>query len=312
MRLLSLIPLPEPVAALFAEAFDFIPVAPGDPLDRLDAAPPDALLCAPGGLRVDDALLDRLPAGLRALATYSVGHDHIDLAACRARGLAVFNTPEVLADSVADAALLLILGAARRATEAIGLLRGGGWTGWTPTQLLGTELAGKRLGIMGLGGVGRHIAARAAAFGMELAYSSRRRAADEAGARFVADPRELFARSDVFVLACPSTDETRGFVDRALLERASRHLILVNVGRGDLVEDEALIAALVSRRIAAAGLDVFDREPDFDRRYLTLPNVFMLPHIGSSTLEARLGMGRVLVAGLAAWQRGEPAANRIT
>ncbi|MEC3947819.1 NAD(P)-dependent oxidoreductase [Sphingobium sp. HWE2-09] len=311
MRLLSLIPLPGPVVELFAEAFDFVPFTPGDPLERLHTALPEALLCAPGGPKIDGALLDRLPGGLRAIATYSVGYDHIDLAACRARGLAVFNTPEVLTASVADAALLLILGAARRATEAIELIRSGGWSGWTPTQLVGTELAGKRLGIMGMGRVGRRIAARAAAFGMELAYSNRHRAAEEAGARFVADPRELFAQSDVFLLACPSTDETRRFVDRALLSQAPRNLILVNVGRGDLVDDEALIAALASRRITAAGLDVFDQEPNFDQRYLALPNVFMLPHIGSSTIEARLGMGRVLADGMNAWRRDGALSNRI-
>jgi glyoxylate reductase len=264
-------------------------------------------------VRVDAAGVAALPESVRFLATYSVGTDHIDLAAARTRDLAVFNTPGVLADSVAEDALLLMLGAARRATEAILLIRSGRWAGWTPTQLVGVQLAGRTLGILGMGDIGRRLARRARALEMEVLYCNRRRVADDAslGVAYRATPIELIRDSDVLVLICPSTEETRGLVDRALLAEARPDLILVNVARGDVVDDDALIEALASGRIRAAGLDVFAGEPAFDPRYLDLPNVFMLPHVGSSTLEARLGMARILIAAVDAWRAGRTVPNRV-
>ena len=166
--------------------------------------------------------IESLPASVRALATYSVGTDHIDLEAAEERGLAVFNTPGVLSDSVAENAIFLMLGAARRATESIELIRSRRWPGWNPTQLVGVELAGKRLGILGLGDIGGRIATRARALGMEILYCNRRRLPDDHPARasFRATPEELIADSDVLMLACPSTEETRGLVDEQLLARA--------------------------------------------------------------------------------------------
>lgn len=311
MNLLSLIPLPEPVAALFHDTVEFTAETPGDAATLISATCPEVILCSTGGLFFDRAVIEALPASVRAIATYSVGHDHLDLAAAAARNIAVFNTPDVLADSVADVAMLLILGAARRATESIALIRDRRWSGWTPTQLLGVELRGKRLGILGMGGIGGRIARRAQAFGMTLSYTNRRPVPDAGGAQFVPDAAELLAGSDVFVLACPSTPETRGFINARTLALVKPSLILVNVGRGDLIVDEALTAALRENRVQAAGLDVFAGEPQFDPRYLELPNVFMLPHIGSSTIEARLAMGQALIDGLLAWRRGERPSNRL-
>jgi glyoxylate reductase len=307
---LSFVDLPPEVRGLFEVSHDYVQATHPDPREAEHLAP-RAILCAPGGARIDAAYLDRLPGSAKAVATYSVGHDHIDLDACRDRGLAVFSTPGVLAESVADAAMLLVLGAARRATESIALIREGRWMGWTPTQLVGLELSGRTLGILGMGGIGSRIARRARAFGMVVAYCNRRPIADEADSRFVADPHALFAESDVFMLACPSTAETRKFVSATLLTRARPSLILVNVGRGDLVDDDALIAALSDGRIFAAGLDVFDGEPKVDPRYFALPNLFMLPHIGSSTIEARMGMGTAIVTALSDWDAGGAPPNRL-
>jgi glyoxylate reductase len=229
----------------------------------------------------------------------------------RKRGIALFNTPGVLGNAVADAAMLLILGAARRATESIALLRSGGWKGWTPGQILGVELSGKTLGILGMGDIGNRVAKRARAFGMRVAYSNRH-PVDNSQARFLSDPHALVAESDVLLLAWPSTAQTRRFIDAKTLELAKPTMILVNIGRGDLVDDDALIDALATRQIFAAGLDVFDNEPSLDPRYLDLPNAFLLPHIGSSTWEARLGMARILADAIQmCFAGGAPPSNRV-
>ena len=308
--------IPE-VQAEFSAAFEATYATTADPFDEL------AERVTRGGhfdvivfsldRAMKDARIAALPQSIRALATYSVGTDHIDLAAARRRGLAVFNTPGVLGDSVAENAIFLMLGAARRATESIDLLRSRSWSGWLPTQLVGVELSGKTLGILGMGDIGQRIARRAKALGMQILYCNRRPLAPEhpLAAEFRESPTALAADSDVFMLACPSTDETRGIVDDTLLAAARPGSILVNIARGDLVQDDALIAALESGRIRAAGLDVFAGEPKIDPRYYDLPGVFMVPHIGSSTLEARLGMGRILIEGLTLWQSGKEARNRV-
>jgi lactate dehydrogenase-like 2-hydroxyacid dehydrogenase len=264
-------------------------------------------------VRLTRAHIDCLPEEVRAIATYSVGHDHIDVRAARDRHLLVLNTPAVLTDSVAEVALLLMLGAARRATESISLIRSGQWPGWTARQLNGIELCGKAAGILGLGRIGRAIAARARAFGMTIHYSNRTRldAADELGAQFHGNPDDMLPCIDVLILAAPSTEGTRGFLNLDRVRRLKRGCIVVNVARGDLIADEALIGGLISGQVGAAGLDVFNNEPRFDRRYATLPNVFMLPHIGSSTIEARRRMAAVLVDGLERWIANREVPNRI-
>lgn len=304
----------EEVEAELGSVFDLTPARTQDPLRELreSGAEPDAVLVSLDRPMSADAI-EALPRSVRALATYSVGTDHIDLDAAADRGLAVFNTPGVLSDSVAENAIFLMLGAARRATESLELIRSGRWQGWSPTQLVGVELMGKDLGILGMGDIGRRTARRAQALGMSVLYCNRHRLPEEQalGAGFRETARALVADSDVLLLACPSTPETRGIVDAALLEAARPGLIVVNIARGDLVEDRALIAALRSGQVRAAALDVFSGEPDFEPAYLDLPNVFMLPHIGSSTIEARLRMGRILIEALRAWSAGGHPSNRV-
>lgn len=275
--------------------------------DRVDIL----LVCV--DVKLGAEAIGRLPGRVRAIATYSVGLEHIDLAAAAARGIAVFNTAGVLDDAVAEVAMLLLLGAARRATESIALIRGGRWTGWTATQLNGVQLTGRTLGIFGMGRIGQKIAGLARAFGMTVAYSNRRPLAPAlaAGARYHPQLVEMVGEIDCLVLAAPSSADTRGIVDAPLLAAARPGLILVNIARGDLVRDDALIAALASGQVRAAGLDVFAGEPKLDPRYADLPNVFMLPHIGSSTEETRHAMGRALIAGLLAWLEGGAPANRV-
>jgi glyoxylate reductase len=263
--------------------------------------------------RLDADAIKRLPAVLRILATYSVGIEHIDLKAAASRGIAVLSTPDVLSDSVAEMAILLMLGAARRAHEGADMLYQRRWTGWTPTQLVGIELTGSRLGILGLGRIGRTIAHRARGFDMGVHYHNRRRLEPvlEEGACYHDTVESLLAVSDVLVLAAPSTPETRGLINATRLALMPSGAIVVNIARGDLVDDEALIAALRSGRIAAAGLDVFTNEPRLNAGYLELPNVFLQPHQGSSTLTARRKMAAILLDGIDAVRAGKPAANRL-
>jgi len=263
--------------------------------------------------QLDRDTLARLPERLRILATYSVGIEHIDLDAAASRGIAVLSTPDVLSDSVAEMAILLMLAAARRAREGAALLYGRTWSGWTPTQLIGIELTGRRIGILGMGRIGRTIAQRARGFDMKVHYHNRRRleAQLERDANYHPTLEGLLAVSDVLMLAAPSTSHTKGLLNGARIEQLPANAILVNIARGDLVDDDALIGALRSGRIAGAGLDVFNNEPRLDARYLDLPNVFLQPHQGSSTLAARLKMANVLLAGIDAILADSRPSNRV-
>lgn len=278
-----------------------------------EAAAADAILVAPGGGPATAAVIAALPARVRMIATFSVGTDHIDLEAARARGIVVANTPDVLTDATADIALLLMLGAARRAYEGQTMLRAGAWTGWTPTQLMGTHLGGKRLGILGMGRIGRAVAARARAFGMSVRYHNRRRLAPELedGALWRDGVEALLADSDVLSLNAPAGPETERLLDARRLALLPPGAIVVNTARGALIDDAALIAALKAGRIAAAGLDVFAGEPQVDPGYLALPNAYLLPHLGSATVETRDAMGFRALDNLDAFFAGRTPPDRV-
>ncbi|HEY0836464.1 MAG TPA: D-glycerate dehydrogenase [Azospirillum sp.] len=276
------------------------------------AAGADGVLCCAAD-RMTAEVIAGLPGTVRVLATFSVGTDHIDLAAARARGIAVTNTPGVLTDATADIALLLMLGAARRASEGEALVRTGGWTGWTPTQLLGTHLGAKRLGVFGMGRIGQAVARRARAFGMSVHYSNRSRlpAELEEGATFHADPAAMLEAIDVLTLHCPATPETHHWLDAARIARLPRGAIVVNTARGSVVDDDALIAALKGGHLAAAGLDVFENEPNLHPGYRDLPNTFLLPHLGSATVETRNAMGFKALDNLDAFFAGREPPDRV-
>ena len=254
-----------------------------------------------------------LPA-LRTVATLSVGYDHIDLAAARSAGIRVLNTPDVLSDACAEVAMMLLLNACRRGYEADRMVRSGAWSGWAPTQLLGMGLVGRRLGIFGMGRIGRAIAVRARGFGLEIHYHNRQRlhAELEEGALFHDTLDALLQASDILMIAAPGSPALRGVFDAQRLAQLPPGAVLVNISRGDLVQDEALIDALRAGRLGGAGLDVFANEPNVHPGYRTLDNVFLSPHIGSATHETRDAMGWLLIHGIEALARGETPDNLLS
>jgi glyoxylate reductase len=254
---------------------------------------------------VDVALLDALP-GLRVVANHAVGVDNVDLAAATARGVWVTNTPDVLTDATADLTWALLLAVARRLREGEALLRGGGFHGWSPTLLLGLELRGRTLGVFGFGRIGRAVARRAAGFGMDVLYTSRRPVppAEASGARAV-DKAELLAHADVLSVHCPLSAETHHAVGAAELARMKRGAILVNTARGPIVDEGALSAALAAGHLGGAGLDVYEDEPAVHPGLLGRHDVVLLPHVGSATHEARRRMAELALGDAARVVRGE-------
>ena len=252
----------------------------------------DAILCAAGD-PFNAATIAGLPGSVRMIATFSVGYEHVDVAAAAQRGIKVSNTPDVLTDATADITLLCLLGAARRAHEGTTMLRTHNWVGWTPTQLMGVHVTGKRLGILGMGRIGQAVAERARAFRMQIHYSNRSRLpADlEKGAVFHADADAMLPHCDFLSINAPMTPETRKWVNAERIAQLPKGAVVVNTARGGVVDDEALIAALTSGHLAAAGIDVFDGEPKIHQGYYGVANAFLLPHMGSATVETRNAMG---------------------
>jgi lactate dehydrogenase-like 2-hydroxyacid dehydrogenase len=252
----------------------------------------------------------------RLLANFGVGFDHIDLAAAREEGLVVTNTPGVLTEDTADLTMLLILAAARRASEGERELRAGAWTGWRPTHLLGRRVHGRTLGVVGFGRIGQAVARRAhAGFGMRVLYYSRRAVVEdvrrETGAVRCDTLEGLLAASDFVSLHVPATPETRALIDSDALARMKRTAYLVNTSRGGVVDEAALVRALHDRTIAGAALDVFENEPNVAPAILEAPNVVVLPHLGSATEEARTAMGMKAVDNIDAFVAGAPPPDRI-
>ncbi|HEX6781005.1 MAG TPA: D-glycerate dehydrogenase [Solirubrobacterales bacterium] len=248
------------------------------------------------GDRVDDELLEAAGPQLRCVANVAVGYDNVDVAAAERRGVVVTNTPGVLDDATADLTMALILAATRRLAEGDRLVRSGRDWSWGMGFMLGSSLQGKRLGIVGLGGIGRRVAQRARAFGMEIAYHQRNPASAEVEAALGAErlPLEgLLATADVLSLHCPLTPETHHLIGAEQLAAMKPSAVLVNAARGPIVDEAALAEALAERRIAAAGLDVYEREPRVEPRLLDLDNVVLSPHLGSATVETRTAMAEL-------------------
>jgi glyoxylate reductase len=261
--------------------------------------------------KVDSAFLDAAGPQLRVVANVAVGYDNIDVDAARDRGVVIANTPGVLTDATADLAMALVLAVTRRLGEGERLIRSDtGWA-WAIDFMLGTSLQGKTLGIVGYGAIGRATAARARAFGMEIAYHQRREADDAGDAAYLALD-ELLERADVVSLHCPLTPATRHLVDRSALERMGASAYLVNTARGPIVDEAALARALAEGVIAGAGLDVFEEEPAVHPGLLELDNVVLVPHLGSATVETRAAMADLAVRNVVAVLRGEPPPTPIT
>jgi lactate dehydrogenase-like 2-hydroxyacid dehydrogenase len=283
-----------------------------DALVEASAGMDGLLVAANDSLRAD--VIERLAASVRIVATFSVGYEHIDVAAAHRRGLVVTNTPDVLTDATADMAVLLMLAAARRAGEGERTLRAGAWTGWTPTQFLGTQVSGKRLGIVGMGRIGAAVAHRARAFAMEIHYHNRNRLAAgiEDGAIFHGDLDDLLPNCDFISLHCPLTPATAKLLNAERIARLPDGAVVVNTARGAVVDDAALIAALKSGKVAAAGLDVYDGEPNVNAGYMGLDNAFLAPHLGSATLETRNAMGFRSLDNLDAFFAGADPRDRLS
>ena len=273
----------------------------------------DAVMCCPSE-RFSREVLEQVAGSIGIVATFSVGFEHIDVPAARDVGVVVTNTPDVLTDATADTAMLCILAAARRGAEGDRFVRSGGWDRWHTMLMLGIHVTGKRLGILGMGRIGQALARRARGFDLAVHYHNRRQLppGQEHGATFHADPADLLAVSDFLSINCPSTPETVKFLNAERIEMLPAGAIVVNTARGNIVDDEALIAALRSGRLAAAGLDVFDNEPNLHPGYLDLENVFMLPHAGSATHETRMAMGNTCLDNLAAFFAGRPCPQALT
>jgi lactate dehydrogenase-like 2-hydroxyacid dehydrogenase len=262
--------------------------------------------------RITADVLGSEPRRLRIVANFGAGTDNIDLDAARQFGIVVTNTPGALTEDTTDIAMYLILAAMRRAGAAERELREGRWTGWRPTHVFGESLAGKTLGIVGYGRIGRAVARRARAFGMRVIYVTRSATADDPDARRAPSLEALLAESDVVSLHAPATPETTGMMDARRLALMRPSAVLVNTARGSLVDEQALADALVERRIAAAGLDVFESEPAVHPALLMLENVVLLPHIGSAARETREAMGGMVLESLIAFFEGREVPNRVT
>ena len=265
--------------------------------------------------RIDEALLRHAGKRLKLIASFGAGVDHIDLKAARARGILVTNTPGVLTEDTADMTMALILSVPRRLAEGEKLIRSGNWSGWSPTGMLGHRIGGKRLGIIGMGRIGQAVAERARAFGLSIHYHNRRRlppVVEEAlGAKWEPDLDAMLRTIDIVSVHCPHTSETHHLLDRRRLGLLGPHVYLINIARGEIVDEEALMDALEANRIAGAGLDVFEHEPAVDPRLLALDNVVLLPHMGSATYESRGATGDKVIANIRAWEDGHRPPDQV-
>ena len=312
------------VEARMGELFDAEFNADDSPMDR------GALIAA---MRRADVLVptltDQIDAGMIAeacehhaphqrlglIANFGAGIEHIDLAAARAHKIIVTNTPGVFTDDTADMTLSLIIIVCRRFPQAIRILREGRWQGWAPSTMLGHRLAGKRLAIIGLGRIGQAVAHRARGFGLEVAYHSRHRVApaleNMLGVRYEPDLDRLVAEADIVSLHCPSTPETHHILSAGRIALMKPGAYVINTARGDLIDEKALIHALENGLIGGAGLDVFAHEPAVDPRLMTLPQVVMMPHLGSATFEGREASGEKVIANIRFWVDGHRPPDQV-
>lgn len=248
----------------------------------------------------------------KVLANFGVGYNHIDVDAAKAAGVAVSNTPDVVTDATADLAMTLILSACRRAGEGERLVRTGQWLGWLPTQMLGTHVTGKRVGIVGMGRIGQAIARRCHyGFDMPVIYFNRSQKEVEVPSRQVDDLALLMSQADIIVVTVPGGADTRALIDAEAIAQMDPSAVFINVARGDVVDEPALIAALSEGRIAAAGLDVYAREPLVPQELRQMENVVLLPHLGTAALEVREAMGQMALDNIIAWAAGDSLPQRV-
>ena len=311
--------LPE-VEARMRELFDTTLNPDDHPMDRAALI---AAMCAADVLvptvtdRIDaDMIAQAAAAGrLGLIANFGAGIEHIDLAAARAHKIIVTNTPGVFTDDTADMTMALIISVARRFAEGSRIMRAGQWQGWAPSTQLGHRIGGKRLAIIGMGRIGQAVAHRARAFGMEVVYHNRHRLPgaleNMLGARYEADLDAMIADADVLSLHCPASAETHHILSARRITSMKRGAYIVNTARGELIDEEALIGALREGTLGGAGLDVFNHEPAVDPRLAALPNVVLMPHMGSATFEGREASGEKVIANIRFWADGHRPPDQV-
>ena len=306
------------VEARMGELFDVVLNTDDRPLTRAElvaAMQTSDVLVPTVTDRIDADMIAEAGDRLGLIANFGAGTEHLDLAAARARKIIVTNTPGVFTDDTADLTMMLILSVPRRLGEGSRLVRDGKWTGWTPTAMLGRCIGGKRLGIVGMGRIGQAVAHRARAFGMDVVYHNRQRLPESLekmfGASYEPDLERLVAEADILTLHCPAGPGTHHLLNAARLATMKSEAFVINTARGDLIDEEALIAALEDGRIAGAGLDVFAREPAVDPQLIALPNVITLPHLGSATIEGRAHAGEKVIANIRFWIDGHRPPDQV-
>ena len=310
--------LPDPVETRMRELFD-TELNPTDramtPDELVDALQRADVLVPTVTDRIDSRILSRAGPNLRLIANFGAGVDNIDVATANARGVTVTNTPGVLTEDTADMTMALILAAARRVVEGAQVVQTGGFSGWSPTWMLGRRIAGKRLGIIGMGRIGQAVARRAKAFGLSIHYHNRKpvspRISDELEATYWESLDQMLARMDVISINCPHTPGTFHLLSARRLKLLQPHAIVVNTARGEVIDEPALANMLARGEIAGAGLDVYENEPAINPKLLKLPNVVLLPHMGSATVESRIDMGEKVIINIKTFMDGHRPPDRV-
>ena len=271
----------------------------------------DGILCI-GGNKFDKAIIDQLSSSVKIIANYAVGYNNVDVDAAKQKGITVTNTPEVLTDATADISILLLLGASRRAYEGRKHAETQSWN-WSTNFLMGKQMSNKRLGILGMGRIGRAVAQRARGFGMEIHYHNRSKLSPdlELGATYHDNIKSLFSQSDFLSINCPATAETTNLLNEETINFLPDKAVVANAARGDIIDDAAMIKAMKSGKIFALGLDVYNGEPKINEEYLHLDNLFLLPHLGSSTKRTRIDMGDRAIDNLENFFSGKTPKDKV-
>ena len=310
--------LPEPIETRMMELFDArlnLDDTPRTQAELIEAVKTAEVLVPTVTDRIDLAVLSQAGPQLKLIASFGTGVDHIDIATARQRGITVTNTPGVLTEDTADMTMALILAVARRLSEGERLLRSGKWTGWGPTHMLGQRIWGKRLGIVGMGRIGTALARRAKGFGLSIHYHNRRRVLPEIEAQLEATYWEsldqMLARMDIISINCPHTPATYHLLSARRLKLLQRHAYIVNTARGEVIDENALTRMLAADELGGAALDVFEHEPAVNPKLLKLPNVVLLPHMGSATIEGRIDMGEKVIINIKTFADGHKPPDRV-
>jgi len=310
--------LPDPVETRMMELFDTRLNLSDTPMsrDQLAAAMAEADVLVPTvSDRIDQALIEGAGERMKLIASFGTGVDNIDHRAAKTRGIVVTNTPGVLTEDTADMTMALILAVPRRIVEGAKLVESGKWAGWSPTGMLGHRIHGKRLGIIGMGRIGSAVARRAKGFGLSVHYHNRKRVHEELEQELEAvywdNLDQMVARMDILSINCPHTPATFHLINKRRLDLMQPHAYIVNTSRGEVIDEKALATALREKRIAGAGLDVFEQEPEIDPDLMALNSAVLLPHVGSATIEGRIDMGNKVIVNIRSFVDGHRPPDRV-